>query len=113
MISMETKKAALRAAGTKQEPHSPYVPTGRLSTRFTRRIFPGRRDRGLPRPPAGSPTRALSANSRNYGMAGFSLLVVLLALQDCNLPRKDRAPAVAFAERWARQIIDARHLEAA
>ena len=47
----------------------------------------------------------------NCGVAALGLLVVLLALQD-GLAAKDRPPAVTLADRWARQIVQARHVEA-
>jgi len=64
-----------------------------------RQIFPGRKDRRPPQPPATAPMSNIT---------GLPPLVLLLALQERDLPPKERRLVWALADRWAREIVDAR-----
>jgi hypothetical protein len=71
-----------------------------LSVNTHRQLFPGRRDRSLPHPPAGNPER-LSAD-------GAALGLLVLLLQRRGLPAIVRRHGWGLVERWLRQLVDAR-----
>jgi len=64
---------------------------------------PGRRDRCLTQ----------SGTRPGCGLAALSLFIVLLAFQGRDFPPRNRHPAVALAEQWAREIVDAQPLRCA
>ncbi len=76
------------------------------SSPYIRKIFPGRRDRSLPRPPAGN-YRQASSGLRD------ALALLILSLQNSVLSSSQQRRGWKLVEKWLPEIITTRCVEAA
>jgi len=101
---MSKKNAAGRAAtaATTTICNRNYPIRRPLSSPHLQKIYPGRKDRALPRPPAGA--------SRNGSTTATSLglLVLLLSARANELPAQQVRQGWRLAETWLSQVVAAR-----
>jgi len=94
------KKGRASRAPAKTMTALPYPPHRPL----VNRIFPGRKDRHPPIPPASAPRPTRSGDS-----TALALLVLLLSARASELPAHQVHRGWALAERWLGQLVSSKH----
>jgi hypothetical protein len=78
-----------------------------LSSPYTRKSYPGRRDRAVPQPPAENPAKASSLS------VSLGLLVLLLTSRANELPARLSRRGWALAERWLSDLVGTKRMQEA
>jgi len=106
MNTICAQAASGQLAVENQSRQRPDYHSRRHRVKGPRQILPGRTDRRPAQPPTPTPQPATSGD-------GAALGLLILGLQDHDLPTQDRREAWLLAEKWAAEYTAARHGEAA